>query len=90
VTFVVSETVELPLVTLFNGLRSAVTQNTASPYTFRYTLRSSDSGPILYTVTLRDLAGNIAVINLNGNGQTAGKNSKSACAVTNAQAADSA
>jgi len=88
VTFVVSETVELPLVTLFDGLRSAVTQNTASPYTFRYTIRSSDSGPILYTVTLRDLAGNIAVINLTGNGQTAGKSSRSARTGAEAQAAD--
>jgi len=72
VTFSVSETVQLPVVTLFNGARSATTRNTVSPYTFTYTLRSSDSGPISYRVTLRDLAGNTAVINLAGNGQTAG------------------
>ena len=72
VTFSVSETVQPPVVTLFNGARSATTRNFVSPYTFKYNLQPTDSGPISYRVTLRDMAGNTAIIILAGNGQTAG------------------
>jgi len=72
VTFFVSETVQLPVVTLLSGTRSAIARNAVSPYTFVYTVQSSDRGPISYTVSLQDLAVNTAVVNLDGNGQTAG------------------
>jgi len=54
VTFTVNGTSLVPTVTLFNGARAAVTSDTASTFTFAYTLQSNDTGPIVYMVQARD------------------------------------
>jgi len=55
VTFTVTGTSQVPSVTLYNGA-TASTDNTASPYTFSYTLKAGDNGPIVYIVQAKDQA----------------------------------
>jgi len=48
----------VPAVTVFNGAGSAILNSTPSPYTFKYTIQSGDTGPVVYTVETEDDAGN--------------------------------
>jgi len=72
VTFTVTGTSLVPTVTLFNGARAASTSNTASPYTFTYTLQAGDNGPIVYMVQARDQASAVTSATFIDSSRTAG------------------
>jgi len=77
VTFTVTGTSMVPTVTLFNGARAASTSNTASPYSFTYTLQTGDNGPIVYMVQARDQASTVTSVVFTDGNRTAGS---TACA----------
>jgi len=71
-TFSVTGSNLAPTVTLFNGARAASTINTASPYTFSYTLQTGDDGPIVYMAQAVDGASGVASAIFIDNGRAAG------------------
>jgi len=72
VTFTVTGTSLVPTVTLFNGARAASTSNTASPYTFTYTLQAGDNGPLVYTIQATNQAAFVTSSAFVDSGRTAG------------------
>ena len=72
VTFTVKGTSLVPTVTLFNGARAASTSNTASPYTFTYTLQAGDNGPVVYMVQATNQAAFVTSAAFVDSGRTAG------------------
>jgi len=72
VTFTVTGTSQVPSVTLYNGA-TASTENMASPYTFSYTLKAGDNGPIVYIVQAKDQAWAVTTAVFVDSSRTAGK-----------------